>query len=66
MQDEESEINNAFELWSNPTSSDSTVINDTDSDTREEDTPPQVLKKLPPKHTWFAVPEVINRQIGKG
>lgn len=46
-----------------PSSSDSTVINDTDSDSNDEE--PVVLKKPHPKHNWFAIPEVVNRQMGK-
>lgn len=37
----------------------STVINDSDSD--DEMLP---LSKTKPKHNWFMVPEVINRQLG--
>lgn len=40
-------------------SSNSTVIHDTDSD---DDIPP--LKKTKPKHNWFMIPEVTNRQLG--
>ncbi|CAG9858644.1 unnamed protein product [Phyllotreta striolata] len=43
-------------------SSNSTVINDTDIDSDDEDH--AVLKKEYPKHRWFMVPEVVNRQIG--
>lgn len=39
--------------------SDSSVINNMDSD---DDVAP--LKKPKPKHNWFLVPEVMNRQIG--
>lgn len=57
-------FNNLANLFtSSPSSSDSTVINDTDSDSNDEE--PVVLKKSPPKHNWFAIPEVVNRQMGK-
>lgn len=66
MLDDESEPdNNLSNLFTtSPSSSDSTVINDTDSDSNDEEDPP-VLKKSQPKHNWFAIPEVVNRQIGK-
>lgn len=65
MAEEESEVdNNLANLFtSSPSSSDSTVINDTDSDSNDDEEPP-VLKKQQPKHNWFAIPEVVNRQIG--
>ncbi|CAH1114287.1 unnamed protein product [Psylliodes chrysocephalus] len=43
-------------------SSNSTVINDTDIDSDDEEHP--TLKKEYPKHNWFMVPEVLNRQLG--
>lgn len=43
------------------TGSDSTVIQDTDTESEEEH---PVLKKPKPKHNWFVIPEIINRQIG--
>lgn len=56
--------NNSGNLFtSSPSSSDSTVINDTDSDSNDAE--PVVLKKVHPKHNWFAIPEVVNRQMGK-
>ncbi|KAG5894583.1 hypothetical protein JTB14_017163 [Gonioctena quinquepunctata] len=65
MQEDESE-DNSFQLPSSPGGSVSTVIfepnSDTDSDSDEEEHP--VMKKEKPKHNWFIVPEVINRQIG--
>ncbi|KAK4887786.1 hypothetical protein RN001_004057 [Aquatica leii] len=42
--------------------SSSTVIHDTETESDNEEHP--VLKKQKPKHNWFMVPEVINRQIG--
>ncbi|KAF5300000.1 hypothetical protein FQR65_LT09256 [Abscondita terminalis] len=42
--------------------SSSSVIQDTETESDTEDHP--VLKKQKPKHNWFMVPEVINRQIG--
>lgn len=68
MQDDESEADSNFlhnfnPFTSSPSSSDSTVINDTDSDSNDEE--PVVLKKPQPKHNWFAIPEVVNRQMGK-
>lgn len=42
--------------------SSSTIIRDTESESDED--PPAVLKKENPKHNWFIVPEVINRQLG--
>lgn len=42
-------------------SSPNVIIPDSDTE-NEEDLP--VLKKEKPKHKWFIVPEVINRQIG--
>ncbi|CAH2004622.1 unnamed protein product [Acanthoscelides obtectus] len=43
-------------------SSDSTVIHDSDQEVNDE---VNMLLLMPkPKHNWFVVPEVINRQIG--
>lgn len=66
MHEEETEADNnlANLITSSPSSSDSTVINDTDSDSNDEEEPP-VLKKTQPKHNWFAVPEIVSRQMGK-
>ncbi|XP_018336202.1 DDB1- and CUL4-associated factor 8 isoform X2 [Agrilus planipennis] len=41
----------------------STVIEDTDSDESDGEEP-AVLKKEKPKHNWFIIPEIINRQMG--
>lgn len=46
------------------TSSENTIIHSTDTD-EEEVQVEEVMKKEKPKHTWFMVPEVINRQMGK-
>ncbi|KAF2905700.1 hypothetical protein ILUMI_00484 [Ignelater luminosus] len=43
-------------------SSSSTVIHDTETESDLEEL--AVLKKEKPKHNWFMVPELINRQIG--
>ncbi|CAH1173594.1 unnamed protein product [Phaedon cochleariae] len=60
-EDEDERLANFFN-YSSPGSSDSTVIHDTDTESDEEDHP--VMKKEKPKHNWFVVPEIVNRQIG--
>lgn len=39
-----------------------TFFNDSDTEAEYED--PPVLSKQKPKHKWFMIPELINRQIG--
>lgn len=43
------------------TSEGSTASCSCDTGTESE---PEVLKKVKPKHNWFVVPEIINRQLG--
>nr|CAI5835835.1 unnamed protein product [Callosobruchus analis] len=43
-------------------SSDSTIMHDSDQEDIAE--VHQLMKKPKPKHNWFVVPEVLNRQIG--
>lgn len=62
-EDEDSAMHEDDDLTPSPSSSNTTVINDTDSDSNDEDEP-LVLKKPQPKHNWFAIPEVLNRQMG--
>lgn len=67
MQENGSEADNLDNLMnifaSSPDgNSDSTVIHDTDTESEEEEHP--VLKKEKPKHNWFIVPEILNRQLG--
>ncbi|XP_019875716.1 DDB1- and CUL4-associated factor 8-like isoform X2 [Aethina tumida] len=48
---------------SSPDSSDSTVIiSESDIDSESEEC--SVLKKKKPKHNWFVIQEVLNRQVG--
>lgn len=49
------------DLSSNSFNYSPTVINDSETENEEEH---PVLKKDKPKHKWFLVPEVINRQAG--
>lgn len=47
---------------SSPDSSDSTVIiSESDIDSESEEC--SVLKKKKPKHNWFVIQEVLNRQV---
>ncbi|XP_056639833.1 DDB1- and CUL4-associated factor 8-like [Diorhabda sublineata] len=65
IQEDEDSVNlDDIEANSNLTSSssNSTVINDTDVDSEGEEHP--AMKKEKPKHNWFVVPEVLNRQLG--
>lgn len=41
-----------------------TSVHDTDSDDSTEPEEHPVLKKEQPKHNWFIVPEILNRQLG--
>lgn len=46
------------------TSSENTIIHSTDTESDEEAHVEEVMKKEKPKHTWYMVPELVNRQVG--
>lgn len=46
-------------------SSENTIIRSTDTESDEEAQVDEVLEKEKPKHSWFVVPEIINRQMGE-